>query len=171
MPPFRHEIHSVKGVLAHLAFFLVVGGQIALVFILEPHWDIPWLRWAGYAMWLCSAVLGWLPIMLFRKKGGVAEGQSYVKTTRLVSDRLYSVVRHPQYLALILIGLACGCLTPHWATFAGAAVILAAAYAAMLFEEAWLVEQFGEEYREYMRRVPRANLLWGLMKLIFRPKR
>jgi protein-S-isoprenylcysteine O-methyltransferase Ste14 len=169
MSPFNHR--SVWGILAHVAFLLVVGGQIALVFVLEPLWNVPWLRWAGYAMWACSAMLGWLPIIIFRRRGRVAEGQSYVKTTQLVTGGLYAVVRHPQYLALILIGLACACLVPHWATIAGAAVIFVATYASMLSEDSQLVEKFGDEYREYMHRVPRANLLWGLVKLAFRPSR
>jgi len=170
MTPFHHNHHSAKEVLAHLAFFLLVGGQITLVFILVPGWDILWLRCIGYGLWAASAVLGWLPIVILRVRGEVVKGESYVKTSRLVKDGLYGVVRHPQYLALILIGLACGCLTPHWATIAGAAVILVATYASMLSEDAQMVEKFGDEYREYMRLVPRANLLWGLMKLIFRPK-
>ncbi|OGD78598.1 MAG: hypothetical protein A2Y64_06565 [Candidatus Coatesbacteria bacterium RBG_13_66_14] len=162
---------SVLGFLVHAAFFIVVGGQIALVFILEPAWDIPWLEWLGYGLWAASAILGWLPIIIFRKRGRVADGQSYVKTTRLVTDGLYAVVRHPQYLALILVGLAGVCFTPHWATIAGASVILIATYASMLSEDKNLLEKFGEEYREYMLRVPRANILWGLVKLIFSPRR
>jgi len=36
-------------------------------------------------------------------EGGVKEGESYVKTTRLVDESLYAVVRHPQYLGGILV--------------------------------------------------------------------
>ncbi|HUT98748.1 MAG TPA: isoprenylcysteine carboxylmethyltransferase family protein [bacterium] len=169
MPPFDNR--SPLRIFVHAAFFLVVGGQIALVFILEPHWNVSWLRWVGYAMWGLSVVLGWLPIFIFRRRGGVEKGESYTSTQRMVTTGLYAVVRHPQFLALILLGVAAALLTPHWATIAGAAVISVTIYIVMLSSDRRLVEKFGDEYRDYERRVPRANILWGLVKLIFGPRR
>ncbi|MCK4594978.1 isoprenylcysteine carboxylmethyltransferase family protein [bacterium] len=168
MSPFNHYHRSVGGVLAHLAFFLVIGGQIALVFILEPHWSITWLRWVGYAIWGLSAVLGWLPIFIFRRRGGVEKGESYTSTQRMVTTGLYAVVRHPQFLALILLGVAAALLTPHWATIVGAVVISVATYIVMLSSDRRLMEKFGNEYREYIRQVPRSNILWGILKHFFR---
>ena len=40
--------------------------------------------------------MGLLPIITFRRKGGVAKGESYIKTTVLVDTGIYAIVRHPQ---------------------------------------------------------------------------
>jgi protein-S-isoprenylcysteine O-methyltransferase Ste14 len=65
-------------------------------------------------IWVLSAVFGVLPIYTFRKKGGVVKGQSYMKTTELVDTGVYSIVRHPQYLAGLLLIIALMLVTQHW---------------------------------------------------------
>jgi protein-S-isoprenylcysteine O-methyltransferase Ste14 len=58
------------------------------------------LAYVGVGLYVFSGmVFGALPIFEFRKKGGVRKGQSYVRTTKLVDSGIYSVVRHPQYVA------------------------------------------------------------------------
>jgi protein-S-isoprenylcysteine O-methyltransferase Ste14 len=166
VPPFDHR--SPAGVAVHLLYAALVIGQIVMVFTLEPLWSIGWLKWPGYVLWFGAAVLGVLPIIIFRRRGGVRRGSSYVETGKLVTDGLYAVVRHPQFLALIYLGLAGALLTPHWATIAAAVVIGAASYAAMLASDRELVEKFGDAYRKYMARVPRAALLLGLLRRIKR---
>jgi len=169
VPPFDHR--SPTGVLIHLLYAALVIGQIAMVFLLPRAWDaewLDWLQWPGYLLWFSAAVLGVLPVVVFRRRGGVEEKASYIETRRLVTDGLYSIVRHPQYLSLIHLGLAGALLKPHWATIVNAAVIGAATYGAMLAADRALVEKFGDVYRGYMARVPRSGLLWGLLRRILR---
>lgn len=82
---------------------------------------------------------------------------------RIISDAPYSIVRHPSYLGYMLMIVG---MTLIW----GNAVTLVpwmaipGYYFVSFYEEAMLIEQFGEEYREYMRRVgafiPRTEGLW-----------
>jgi len=59
-------------------------------------------------------VFGWLPIIEFRKKGGVKKGKSYIHTTQIVDTGIYSIVRHPQYVTFILWAIAGMLLFQHW---------------------------------------------------------
>lgn len=169
MPPFDHR--SPTGVFIHLLYAALVIGQIAMVFLLPRAWDdewLDWLQWPGYLLWFSAAVLGVLPVVVFRRRGGVEEKASYIETSRLVTNGLYSIVRHPQYLSLIHLALAGVLLKPHWATIANAVLIGAASYAAMLSADKQLVEKFGDVYRKYMARVPRAGMLYGLVRKLHR---
>ena len=106
------------------------------------------------------------PILIFPRRGGVPKGKSFVRTTRLVDTGIYAVVRHPQYLGGILsIFVATLLLYPHW-LFA----VLGIPGVALLYwgtnqEERLLVERFGNDYRSYMQRVPRMNLILGIIRL------
>lgn len=83
----------------------LVIGQIILLIVLGGG-EVEWLRYAGFVLWALAAVFGWVPVYQFKKHGGVAEGDSYVETTRLVDTGLYAIVRHPQYVAWPLTGVA-----------------------------------------------------------------
>jgi len=74
---------------------------------------------------------------------------------RLVTIGLYGLVRHPQYTGLF-IGLF-GEGIVHWPTLfsVGLFPIIVLAYGLLArSEEKRVIEQFGEEYREYQRRIP-----------------
>ncbi len=83
-------------------------GKILATIFLSRTPGIAALHWAGFIILLLSAVFGWLPIFTLKKHGRTEEGKSYIHTTQLVDRGIYGIVRHPQYLAgiLICIGLA-----------------------------------------------------------------
>lgn len=89
----------------------------------------------------------------FKKHGAQAHNRS-TESNQLVTSGIYSKVRHPGYLGLILIyfGLALGpgivwMLIP-------AVIFTVLTYLTAIKEEELLKEQFGEKYEEYMSRVP-----------------
>ena len=74
---------------------------------------------------------------------------------RLVTGGLYRFVRHPQYTGLFLALFGEGIV--HWPTIFSVAllpVIVLAYYFLARKEERDMIRIFGDEYREYMRRVP-----------------
>lgn len=74
---------------------------------------------------------------------------------RLATTGLYALVRHPQYTGLF-IGLF-GEGVVHWPTLfsVGLFPVIVLAYGLLArSEEKRVIEQFGEEYRAYQRRVP-----------------
>jgi len=139
--------------------------QIVLLFFVQR--DISGaLRVLGYVAWGLSFIFGWLPIVTFRKKGGVAEGEAYIKTTRLVDTGIYAIVRHPQGgTAWLLICLSCILLSQHEWVLALALVTGAIAYLDTYQLDKRCIAKFGDPYREYMARVPRVNPIAGLIRL------
>ena len=120
----------------------------------------------GWITWVIGMVLVMAPIVMFPRKGGVARGKSFVHTTRLVNTGIYAIVRHPQYLGGILaLFLTTLLWYPHW-IFAVLGIIGSTVlYLGMRQEDKRLIRQFGDEYREYIKQVPRMNLIAGIIRL------
>lgn len=106
---------------------------------------------------MISMILGY--ILLFTGIGIFIQGWRELyrakQEDRLVTDGLYSFVRHPQYTGLF-IGLF-GEGVVHWPTLfsVGLFPFIVLAYTLLARrEERKVIEQFGEEYLEYKRQVP-----------------
>ena len=142
-------------------------GQIAAAWLLyDPQANALVINLGWGIMWI-SAIFGWLPIFTFRSRGGV-KGRSYIHTTVLVDTGVYSIVRHPQYLAGVLLTIALLLITRHWLV-----VILGIIGAALIYlntfeEEKENLQKFGDAYRSYQAKVPRLNFLLGLFRLLIR---
>jgi protein-S-isoprenylcysteine O-methyltransferase Ste14 len=144
--------------------------QIILSFFLHNQAGLPVLRHVGWLTLTVSAVFGWLPIFAFRKKGGVPRGKSYIQTTVLVDSGVYAVVRHPQFLAGILLSLALILITQHWFIATIGVVAMVLNYFIALKADQQLTEKFGDDYKRYMQKVPRMNFLLGLIRLLRRKR-
>jgi len=122
------------------------------------------LAYIGVGLYAFSGIFfGILPIMEFRRKGGVKKGTSYVKTTKLVDSGIYSIVRHPQFVTFIMWAIAGILLFQHWIIIMLGIPIIALTYFDMIRADKVLIEKFGEDYKAYMKRVPRANFLLGII--------
>jgi len=112
------------------------------------------------------------PIIMFPRRGGVAKGKSFVNTTRLVDTGIYSVVRHPQYLGGVFALFVTTLLWyPHWLFGVLGAIATAAIYMGCREEDQRLVQQFGDDYVNYMQKVPRMNIFVGVIRLLRRGAR
>lgn len=144
---------------------LAAVGQIILAFFLyNPEGNALVINF-GWGILMLSAVFGWLPIFTFRRKGKV-KGWGYIHTTVLVDSGIYSIVRHPQYLAGILINLALLFISPHWLVAASGLISAVILVINTYDEEKESIQKFGEAYVEYMKRVPRLNFILGIIRLI-----
>ena len=160
----RRTAMAISGVVLTLA----AVGQVVLCFVLyrEDGGDI--IRNMGWAIMCLSAIFGWLPILTFRRLGGVPKGRSYMETTVLVDRGVYAIVRHPQYLAGVLLGLGLSLIAQHWLVGFLGAIVVIVSYAGTYPEEQALREKFGVRYEEYVKRVPRMNFVLGLLRLLRR---
>ena len=128
-----------------------------LAYLLNPQW-MAWskmglpegLRWLGVVLGaLCVAGIYWL----FSSIGsGITPTSATRKQHTLVTSGPYRWVRHPLYTFGSSIFIALGLIADNW--FIGALGILA--FLAMAVrtpkEESNLIEKFGDEYRDYMKR-------------------
>jgi len=146
--------------------------QILLVFIFgmfnEAGFDI--IMYIGWVVWAFSMVFGWMPILTFKRKGGVKKGQSYVHTTILVDTGLYSIVRHPQYTAGLLFSFALILLAQSWLILIIGVIVILLLYADIIMADKHEIEKFGDEYKRYMQNVPRTNFILGIIKSLKRRK-
>jgi protein-S-isoprenylcysteine O-methyltransferase Ste14/phosphohistidine swiveling domain-containing protein len=124
------------------------------------------LQWLGWGIWVLSLIFGIAPIFILRRGGGVEKGKSYVDTTKLVDTSLYAIVRHPQYLAGILLNLALMLLAQHWLVISIGILSIGLIYWDIQAADEAGVEKFGDEYRSYMCRVPQINFLLGTFRFI-----
>jgi protein-S-isoprenylcysteine O-methyltransferase Ste14 len=118
----------------------------------------------GWLIMGVSGVFGWLPIYTFKRKGGVPEGKSYMKTTFLVDSGIYSVVRHPQFLAGILISLSLALISQYWLNVLLIAPVVVGTVLDSRRADADLLVKFGEDYRRYMEEVPGLNFIVGITR-------
>jgi protein-S-isoprenylcysteine O-methyltransferase Ste14 len=119
----------------------------------------PWQPWVG------AAIFGFALWMFHRTHSDLGRNWSVTLEVRekhvLVTEGIYTRVRHPMYLAFWLWAVAQLVLLPNWV--AGPAGILGFGTLYLVRvsrEEAMMLQTFGDEYRAYMKRT--ARLIPGL---------
>jgi protein-S-isoprenylcysteine O-methyltransferase Ste14 len=132
---------------------------------------MPVLRYVGWMIWAIMCIFGIAPIFALRRKGGVPEGKGYTHTTVLVQSGIYSIVRHPQYLAFMLLNLFLVLVTQHWVTTIVGVPAIGLSYIIALDADRADAEKFGDDYKRYTQNVPRVNALAGVVRLLRRGKR
>jgi len=156
--------------LSSVASVLTVA-QIALAFFFNQP-GLGALKWVGWICLWTSGVFGVLPIITFRRKGGVAKGESYMKTTVLVDTGIYAIVRHPQGgTAWLLINLGVMLVAQHWSSVMLGLASMVLAYVDTFNLDQSCIEKFGDVYERYMERVPRVNFVAGIIRLVRRRER
>jgi protein-S-isoprenylcysteine O-methyltransferase Ste14 len=131
-----------------------------LVYLINPQWmawskiGLPeWTRWFGIGLGLlCTFGIYWL----FSSIGsGITPTSATRKEHKLVTSGPYRWVRHPLYTTGSTFIVAFGLMADNW--FIAMLGILA--FTLMAFrtpqEEANLIEKFGDDYRQYMKRTGR----------------
>jgi len=165
---FLYSLHPF--LLSSMAGVLTVA-QIVLAFFL--YWPGPIaIKWAGWICLWASGIFGMLPVITFRRKGGVPKGESYMKTTVLVDTGIYAIVRHPQGgTAWLLINLGVMLIAQHWSSVILGLVSMVLVYADTFKTDQYCIEKFGDDYKRYVQRVPRVNFLAGVARLLRRGRR
>jgi protein-S-isoprenylcysteine O-methyltransferase Ste14 len=141
-----------------------LGGLILwlspFVYLINPAWmawskiGLPeWVRWLGVVIGLlCVTGVYWL----FSSIGsGITPTSATRKQHTLVTSGPYRWVRHPLYTVGSSLFIAFGMMSDNWFI----ALLGVLAFIGMAIrtpkEEANLIEKFGDEYRQYMKRTGR----------------
>jgi len=144
---------------------LSISQIIVGIYLLSEMTQIEVLAYVGVGLYVFSGlVFGGLPVIEFRKKGGVKEGKSYIYTTRLVYTGIYSIVRHPQYITFMLWAIAGVLLFQHWIIILLGIPIFPLTYFDLIKADKDAIKKFGDDYKVYMKKVPRANFLLGIIR-------
>ncbi len=128
--------------------------------MINPQWmawsamPIPtWLRWFGVGLVACSCTL---VLWTFHNLGrNLTDTVVTRRDHTLVVSGPYQYVRHPFYIAIALQILGGSLVTANWFILLAGMVPLAFLATRTRIEEQKLVDRFGPEYQDYMRRVGR----------------
>jgi len=157
---FWSTIITIVGILCFPVNPLVLSGVLV-----TKHYQGAYI--VGWVTWAFGMILVMTPIIVFPRRGGVKKGKSFVQTTRLVDTGIYGVIRHPQYLGgIFAIFITTLLWYPHW--LFGVLGVLGAViiYMSTKEEEERLIQQFGDDYKRYMQKVPGMNFLIGIVSLL-----
>ena len=91
----------------------------------------------------------------FKTLVGLPEVRGDGDVGRLLTEGIYSKVRHPRYVSVWLGTLAVAFFTNYLAVYVIAVLLVPAGYLLVLLEERELRGRFGAEYAAYSERVPR----------------
>lgn len=144
---------------------LFISQIIVGTYVLADVTQIAIIAYGGVALYVLSGIVfGLLPVIEFRRKGGVQTGKSYIHTTQLVETGIYSIVRHPQYVTFILWAIAGMLLFQHWIIVFLGIPIIPLTYIDLMKADHDAIETFGDVYKSYMKKVPRVNFLLGVIR-------
>jgi len=146
-----------------VAFFYMISSLI--LYAINPTWLKvlalflpPWLRWIGILLGIGGLVLmAWTHQTLgkmFSTNLRIREGHA------LVTTGPYARIRNPMYTAMIGYGIGWALVTSNWLFMIMAVAILVGSLVRTPKEEAMLIEKFGDEYREYMKKAGRYWPKW-----------
>ena len=146
----KHSFLVALNVASNLSLLVTVfleGHGIGIV----PGGDA--LRWAGLAVLTAGT---WLRVGTMLELGPrFSLTVSARADHRLQTTGYYARVRHPSYLAVVLISLGIAGVFRSWLWLALIPFMMAGLVRRMGTEERFLIEQFGDEYRAYMARTAR----------------
>ena len=156
-----HNEHEVPPLLRLRQIFGIPFYMGVLVWTFAPRlmeWSalaLPvWARWAGIGLGVFSVLLNaWSHKPLSERLGEDFDpALRLLKVPALVKDGPYARMRHPIYLAFLLMQISVLLLTSNWFIgLCGIAIITSVILIRVPEEEKLLIEQFGDEYRSYMQ--------------------
>jgi protein-S-isoprenylcysteine O-methyltransferase Ste14 len=150
------------GLTSRIAGLLGLSGFAAvIIYVINPDW-LSWatlplppsLRWAGIGMaFLGFALLQWSQSTLGKNW---SDTPRMIKEQALVTSGPYQFIRHPIYTAFLLILGSTLLISANWIIgLAWISMTVLEVLSRIGFEENLMLEYFGEEYREYMKRTGR----------------
>ncbi|MBI5952800.1 MAG: isoprenylcysteine carboxylmethyltransferase family protein [Chloroflexi bacterium] len=141
-----------------------IGGLVLwlspFMYLLNPAWmdwsklNLPEIvRWLGVgAGTVCIGLLYWL----FSSIGSsITPVSATRKEHKLVTSGIYRWVRHPLYTVGAFLFVSFGLMADNWFIILLGALAFTVMAIRTPKEEANLIEKFGDEYREYMKRTGR----------------
>lgn len=140
-----------------VVFYLAYGAAV-LIYFINPAWmawsavEAPaWLRWFGIVPLLTGAYL--LVSGLHHLGTNLTISVSTKNEHALITTGPYRWIRHPLYTGGMIESVGVCLLMANWFVAISAGLFWALIVIRTPMEEKKLIEEFGEEYRQYMRRV------------------
>ena len=160
----KNTIHKAS----HIVYIILYGSLILSSILVYNLANLEILLYSGWTI-LVFGVVFLLLASRSRKKICVSEGMGGNKGIHVESG-MYAFVRHPEFLGHILIIFALILIAQYWLSLVIGAMLIVLLCLAMIEEEKRNIEKFGDGYKDYIQRVPRMNLLVGIIKQMHHKK-
>ncbi len=141
-----------------------LGGLLTMGCTVAWFWNPGWFQWASLATpvgarWTGVAgfagVVGWL-IWMFHSLGrNLTDTVVVRRDAEFVERGPYRLVRNPMYTGVLMVGWTLGLALGTWLLPLLASLIFGMFEVRTRIEEKYLLERFGQQYRDYMGRVGR----------------
>ena len=151
-----------EGVVSKVAGVLGILGFISMIaYVINPNWlafgDLTfpiWLRWAGVGIAVLGfALLQWAQMTL---ANSWSDTPRMMKEQTLITSGPYRTIRHPIYTAFLLILGSTLFISSNWLIgLCWGGMTILETISRIGFEEALMVEYFGDQYRDYMKKTGR----------------
>jgi protein-S-isoprenylcysteine O-methyltransferase Ste14 len=160
MPDRQAIQHEGVGLFATRVVLFFVLIAILVLYAINHAWikaldfTLPaWLRWLGFIIGLFSIALTvWAQLELGRQFSPQLQLR---QEHHLVTSGPYARVRHPVYTAMFGFGLSLALVSANWFFLGFFILSLIGLWVRVPREEKMMLEQFGEQYQEYMQRTGR----------------
>jgi protein-S-isoprenylcysteine O-methyltransferase Ste14 len=155
----EHILSTIAGAFSIaqlIVIFTIPGGEIVII------------RVVGWIIWAISILFGWLPMVHLKKYGHVKNGKAYVHTEQLVDKGIYSIVRHPQYLALPLFNIGLMLISQNWVVIILGIPAIFLMIPDLIRADSEGIEKFGDQYLDYSKKVPKLNFILGIFRYLKR---
>ena len=156
-----YKEENIGHLIGHVAYIALYGVLTLSAIVFYNSTNMVTLLYLGWST-LVFGIVFLLWSSQSRKKGR----EKSINKESLVESGMYAFVRHPEFLGHMLIISALIIISQHWISLTIGAVLIVLLYLAMVEEEKRNVEKFGDVYRDYMKKVPRMNLLIGIIRQI-----
>jgi protein-S-isoprenylcysteine O-methyltransferase Ste14 len=144
-------------------------GLIVLCFLFFNWMNKIWLVYIGIILFVIGFfVFGGMARAAFKKKGETSKNKHWLETKKIVDSGIYAVVRHPIYISFMFYVMGLILVSQHWLSLVLGIPIIIFFYQFIRMEEQSNIEKFGDDYKQYMQKVPRTNFLLGIFRLIQR---
>ena len=164
-------LHWITGSIPKHRFFeIYAGGSISICLTLLIFGLFGWYQKAtlqllqviGNVLICITAVLTLITFVTFRNKGKPEKGIE--ETTVLIEGTIFGIIRHPLYLGFALWGIGQILAIQSTISMILGVIAIFCAWMASKKEDEFNIMKFGDDYREYMKKVPMWNVLEGLRR-------
>jgi len=151
---------DIGHLISHLIYVALYGALAIFTILFYNSANVTILLYAGQIILAFGIIF---LLLSSRSRKGIKKD---IGKEVLVESGMYAFVRHPEFLGHILIILALIIISQHWISLIIGAILIVMLCFAIMEEEKRNIEKFGKAYKDYMNRVPRINLIAGIIKQI-----
>jgi len=164
-------LHWITGSIPkHRIFEIYAGCSISFCLTLLIFGLFSWYRDAisqvlqviGIAFICITIALALITFFTFKSKGKPKKG--FEETTVLIEGTIFGIVRHPLYLGFALWGIGQILAIQSIISVVLGVISVFCSWMASKKEDEFNLNKFGDNYRQYMKKVPMWNVLKGLRK-------